>query len=290
MTVRHLRIFVQVYQCGGITRAAEQCHMTQPAVTRSIHELENYYSVCLFDRLNHRLTPTEAGKRLYAQALHLVDSFDALEFSLRNSDSAGMLRVGGSITIGNVLLPGLAKAFSAAYPAIRLQVTVNSGGLLEQALLDNELDLALIESTVENPQLRAIPFQGDRMVLVLPPNHPLAYAHSVLFEELAEYPLLMREKSSAGRSFLNSLFATRGIPMRPLWESASTQALLQAVAAGLGVSILPEKLAAEAVKKGQVVCRSFADESLEREYFIVYHQDKYLTPAMKALMALCKQT
>ena len=148
MTVRHLRIFVQVYQCGGITRAAEQCHMTQPAVTRSIHELENYYSVCLFDRLNHRLTPTEAGKRLYAQALHLVDSFDALEFSLRNSDSAGMLRVGGSITIGNVLLPGLAIMMAAMkeldIPAVRHSKTALREGLLLELLAGGGQQISLV--------------------------------------------------------------------------------------------------------------------------------------------------
>ena len=93
MTVRHMRIFLAVYRCGGITSAAQQLHMTQPAVTRAIQELESYYGVKLFERMGRRLPVTEVGKRFYSQAVHIVDLFDNMETSLRNWDALGVLRI-----------------------------------------------------------------------------------------------------------------------------------------------------------------------------------------------------
>ena len=130
MTVRHLKIFLEVYRNGSITRASERLHMTQPAVTRAIQELEHYYGVRLFDRINRRLLVTEAGKQLYAQALHLVDLFEHMETSLRNWDALGVLRIGSSIALGTHVLPDLILRFRADHPALRTQVTIQNGGAL----------------------------------------------------------------------------------------------------------------------------------------------------------------
>ena len=145
MTVRHLKIFLEVYRNGSITRASERLHMTQPAVTRAIQELEHYYGVRLFDRINRRLLVTEAGKQLYAQALHLVDLFEHMETSLRNWDALGVLRIGSSIALGTHVLPDLILRFRADHPALRTQVTIQNGGALQRQLLDNRLDLAILD-------------------------------------------------------------------------------------------------------------------------------------------------
>ena len=94
-----------------MTLAAEQLHLTQPAVTRVIKEIENYYGVCLFERLNRRLYVTESGRRLYAQALHLIDTFESMEKEMRNLDTFGLLRIGSTIALGSYLLPELIFIF-----------------------------------------------------------------------------------------------------------------------------------------------------------------------------------
>ncbi len=111
MTIRHMKIFVSVYQAQSITRAAEQLHMTQPAVSRAIQELEHYYGVCLFERIGRRICSTESAARLYAQALHIIETLDSMEKGLRDWDEFGVLRVGATITLGNFLLPELAARF-----------------------------------------------------------------------------------------------------------------------------------------------------------------------------------
>ena len=148
MTIRHMKIFVSVYQAQSITRAAEQLHMTQPAVSRAIQELEHYYGVCLFERIGRRICSTESAARLYAQALHIIETLDSMEKGLRDWDEFGVLRVGATITLGNFLLPELAARFQQRHPHLQLRAVVSNGAQLSQHLLENTIDLALIEGSI----------------------------------------------------------------------------------------------------------------------------------------------
>ena len=289
MTVRHMKIFLEVYRCGSVTRASQRLHMTQPAVTRAIKELEDYYGVRLFDRIKCRLMVTEAGKALYAQALHIVDLFDHMEKSLRNWDALGVLRIGASVTPGNFLLPDLILRFRSTHPGIKTRVTIANAGRLNQALLDNEMDLALIEGGTADPQLTARPLSSDALALIVPPGHPLLNKDAVRLEDVAEYDLLLREEGSAGRAFLDSVFAVHGLRVQPAWESVSTQALVTAVRKGLGISLLPRKLVEQDIARGAVCTRALEGETLERQNHIVWHKNKYLTKAAEDFIALCQE-
>lgn len=290
MTLRHMKIFLQVYRMQNITKAAKTLHMTQPAVTRAIQEIEGYYGVCLFERINQRLWVTESGKRLYAQALHIVDAFDTMEKGLRNWDSFGVLRVGASITLGNFLLPELVCRFQRQNPEIQVRVTISNGSSLQKALLNNQLDLALIEGGVEEADLYAEALSADHLVLILAPHHPLLEKESIVLNDLLAYPFLLRETGSAGRSLVDQVFAARGIPLHPLWESVSTQAIVQAVGCGIGLSFLPEQLVQRPIADGTVCTRKIADESFSRQHYLVWHKNKYLTASAQALIALCRET
>lgn len=127
MTLRHMRIFAEVYRTRNVTHAAQNLHMTQPAVTRAIQELEQHYGVRLFERLYRHLSPTEAAQRLYAQAVYLLDTFDHMEAAMRDWDSLGVVRVGATVTLGSTILPVLARRFAALYPGIELQAKVATG-------------------------------------------------------------------------------------------------------------------------------------------------------------------
>ena len=211
MTVRHMKIFLQVYQTLNMTRAAELLHMTQPAVTRTIQEIEQYYGVRLFERINRRLYVTESGKELYAHALHIVDTFDAMEKGMRNWDEFGVLRVGASITLGNFLLPDLTVAFQTEHPNLQVRALISNGRQLQEALMDNRLDLALIEGGVSEPNLRSEVFSRDRLILILPPDHPLCRTETLNLQDITSYPMLLR----FGRA-----------PVHRRWSKRSVQALV----------------------------------------------------------------
>ena len=288
MTVRHMRIFIEVYREMNETRAAEKLHMTQPAVTRAIQEIEKHYGVLLFERLKGRITVTESGRSLYSYAVHIAETFDRMEKAISNWDSAGILRVGASITIGNHMLIDFVKAFQEELPGMRVQVLIDAGLPLQNALIDNKLDIALVEGESEFDELVSEPFASDRLVPIFPPAHPLLTKPALFLADVTDCPLLLREEGSAGRAYLNSVFEARGHAVRPVWESASTQALVRAVAAGLGVSILPEQLVRIDIDLGVVCARAIADADLSRRFNIIRHKNKYITDSARRFMEICR--
>lgn len=291
MTLRHLQIFTEVYNTQNITQASQNLHITQPAVTRAVQELEQHYGVPLFERIRRRLSPTQAGQQLYEQAVHLLDTFDQMETCLRNWDAFGRIRIGATLTLGSTLLPELAQRFTELYPGIELRVTVANGEAITSALCQNRLDLALLETRVLTPELHSEEIGSDRLCAVLSPQHPLATIKSSLtVEQLATYPLLVREKGSTARAVLENAMAKKELAPHILWESASGDALVRAAARGLGVAILPEELAQTSVDDRFVCLRTIKGTAMKRGRVVAWHQDKYLTDSMQHFLELCRNT
>ena len=284
-----MRIFLEVCRTMNVTRAAENLYMTQPAVSRAIREIEQTYSTRLFERLNQRLYLTDSGRRMHAYAVHIVDTFDQMERELSDGDERGMLRIGASITLGNYELPGVVQRMKRERTGLRMQATVANVGTLKDMLLDNRLDLAMIEAPIDHRDLTGDAFSRDELVLILPPDHPLLQKDRLTLSDVAACDLLLREKGSSGRAFLDTVFEAHDLSVSPLWESASTEALVRAVAAGIGLSILPERLVRRDLASGVVCSRPICDAPLTRTCHIVWHRNKYLSPSLKLLIGLMKE-
>ena len=289
MTLKHMTIFLKVYQEQSITGAAKVLFMTQPAVTRAIKELEEFYGVRFFERLNKRLSPTEAGTRFYQEALHVMESYEHLEQEFKNWEQTGILRVGSSITLGNYALPPLTKQFQETHPKLKIKAMIANGHTLQQALLDNRLDFAMIEGGMIQKELVTAPLKEDRLMVITPRNHPLLEFPNPTLTDLVKYDLLLREKGSSSRSYLDYLFSSHGLSVSPLWESTSNQALINAVACGIGIALLPEQLVRAPILEGAVQACTLSDEPLRRQNWLVWHPNKYLTPSMEEFMELCKE-
>lgn len=289
MTLRHMKIFVAVYQNSSITKASEQLHIVQPSVSLAIKELENYYGICLFDRIGRRIYPTVSGTKFYDYALHIVSLFDEMEQKVRNWDALGAIRVGASITIGNYLLPGIIREFKRQYPDIQVTVAIRNAETVERYVMDNKVDFALTEGEPQYEQLHQEHLLQDRFCLIVHPDHPLAHMGHVELKDLLDYPFLLREKGSASREMVESLFRARNHSLTSSWESASTQALVRGVANNLGISIIPSFLAQKDIENGIVVEVPIPDLKLYRHLSIIYHQNKYLSQSAKAFLDLCRQ-
>ncbi|GAA6493013.1 LysR family transcriptional regulator [Candidatus Bariatricus faecipullorum] len=288
MTLRHLKIFVSVYQNRGFTRAGQELHLAQPSVSLAIRELEAYYGVRLFERIGRRIYPTVQGEDFYGYAIHIVSLFDEMEKKVRNWDTLGTLRIGTSITIGTRILPRLLKEFSAQFPQTETRAVICNSAAIEQQLLDSRIDLGLIETRPEHPELLSEPFMQDSLCAVLPSGHVLAARKAVTLSELSAYPFFMREEGSAVREVLKARLSLEQLSVQPAWESTSTQAIVQGVAAGLGVSVLPLLMVRKDITEGTVQGLPL-DPPLNRELHVVYHKSKYLTANMQAFIRLCRE-
>jgi len=284
-----MKIFLSVCSNGfHTTRAAEELHMTQPAVSLAIKELEQYYGVVLFDRIGRRLKITGAGEQMLDYARHMVALFDDMEKGLRNWDSFGVLRVGASITIGSQFLPNYVRTFYNCCPGTEVQAVVAQSGQLEQKLLDNELDFALIEGMSHMPAFVCEEYMEDRLTVICPADGRFRSGQTLSVEEFGRQKFLLRERGSGTRETFDRAVEQAGLYIRPVWEAMSTTALVNAVIGGLGIAVLPQRMLMGPLKQGLVVAVKVDGLDFTRKFHIVYHKDKFLTSSARAFMELCR--
>lgn len=287
MTLRHLLIFVTVCECHTVTEAAKRLYMAQPAVSLAIRELENHYDVRLFDRIGRRLHLTEPGQQVLGYARHILDSNEELEQQVKNWSNRGSLRIGASITIGSDLLPDMVLRFKEQYKEIQLRASIDQSLVLEQKILRNELDLAMIEGMVHDEYILAQDFMDDELVLVSRPGRQGLPEGIASLSQIQDQPFILREKGSGTRELFDSVMLTHGLLISPFWESVSTEAIIRAVSAGIGLSVLPLRLVAEDLERGILERVFLSDAEFRRQFRLIYHKDKYLTAAMKAFIQHC---
>ena len=275
MTLRHMIIFRTVFEsdCNS-TKAAEQLHMTQPAISLAIKELEQYYGVRLFDRIGRRLKITDSGKLFLQYAIHITDLFEDMETGLRDWDSKGILRVGASITIGSQFLPGYIKAYSEICPGIDVRVIVEQSDSLEHKILTNALDFALIEGIPRDPRIIAEAYMQDQLCVLCSPDKGWKQGQTISRDEFKKQRFLLREKGSGH--------------IIPAWEAMSTSALINAAITGLGIAVLPRRMIQTALDSGQIITVNVEDLDFKRNFYIIRHKDKFLMPSAKKFISLCK--
>ena len=287
MSIKHLKIFIKVYQNKNITKASKELHMVQPAVSRSIQELEKYYGVNLFDRINHKIYPTDKADELYSRAVQIIDAIDDMEEMIMDNDGKDTIYVGGTMTIGNFVLPIVVSEFKKLYPNVKVRVTISNSSDIQKKILDNELDFAIVEENVQADYLETEFFYSDNMCLIYGENHELGRMKSITMKDLSKYPFLLREKGSAARTYIEHFLGIHDLVIDPLWESTSTQALINAAAKGIGISILPEKLVRRAIDDGCICTRKINDEEFKRNIYFIWHKQKVLSDAMEKFKGTC---
>lgn len=289
MTIRHIKIFLSV--CANnynTTRAAEALHMTQPAVSLAIHELEQYYGVMLFDRLGRRLRISEAGQRFFEYASRIDMLFDDMEKGMRDWDTFGVLRVGTSITIGSQFLPNYVKVFYNRYPGTEVYAIVGPSEQLEEKILDNTLDFALIEGEVHTPSLVSEEYMEDHLVVICPANGTFQTGQEISVEEFQKQKFLLREQGSGTRETFEHAVRAAGISVTPVWEAMSTTALVNGVINGIGIAVLPYRMIARPLELGLITAVRVRGLDFYRRFSIVYHKEKFLTSSARAFMELCR--
>ncbi len=262
--------------------------MTQPAVSLAIKELERYYGIVLFDRIGRRLQITPAGRDFLEYAVRICSQFDDMEREMKNWDTIGLLRVGASITIGSQFLSGYVKAFYHRHPGTEVQVMINPSKRLEKALMNNELDFALTEGNLHNPAMRYETYMEDRLSIIASPRSGLRQGQRLTLDEFKKQRFLLREKGSGTRTVFDNAAAAAGVSVRPIWESASNTALVNAVINGLGIAVLPHRMIQGPLERGLIITIGAEGMDFRRNFYIVYHKDKYLTESAKVFMDICR--
>ena len=237
MTLRHLAIFIKVCEENGITAAAKKLHMTQPSVSQVIQELEAHYQTLLFERLGRRIFITEAGRRLLRYSRNLINLNAQTEQAMRAFNEVYHLRIGASITIGSNFLIDLIQHISHNGSGKEIFSEIHNTSELEEMLLNDSLDLALVEGEIHSEYLITKPFMNDELVFIIGQNHPLA-DKEITLEDLTKLRFFVRETGSGTRELFEQVMHRHNIYYQTAGIYNSMEAIKKAVISGLGVSVI----------------------------------------------------
>lgn len=287
MGIRHLRIFASVCSEGSMSGAAKKLFMAQPSVSQAIMELERHYDVVLFERLGRRLYLTSAGKKLLEYAHHIINLHEQVEREMRDLSSKGAIRVGASMTVGNCILVDLLKRFKEAGPGSSVESVVDNTSVIEGMLLLDQIDIGVVEGAVHSGDLTAVPFMDDELVLICAAGHPWGFTGEVGLQELEAADFIVREQGSGTRELFESVMAAEGIKWRRTGVYNNTETIKNAVASGLGVSVVSKMAVEKELESGMLLSVKIRGISFKRKFSIVYHKNKFISEAMKLFMREC---
>ncbi len=287
MTLRHLKMFVAVCETGSVTRAAEQLYIAQPTVSHAISELEKYYNVRLFDRINQRLILTDTGRELLVTAKEILSGFESFERLASFGGQSPRVRIGASLTLGQTVMPPYLKRLETEKPELRAQIVIKTSQNIQAEIENGNLDFAIVEGEVSSPYLRAELFMRDRIVAVA--NAEDKIPDTLSAEALSRYPLLLRDHGSASRAFLEKLFSAKGIHIVPRMESVNDQALITAVYASLGIAFLPERFVGGHIARGKFKEIRILGLDSSRNNYLIMHKNRRLNAFQEAAYAMMKE-
>ncbi|WAA09062.1 LysR family transcriptional regulator [Fervidibacillus albus] len=283
-----LQVFVKVVEKRNFSKAAEELHMTQPAVSQYIQGLEREMGVKLLERTNKYVRVNPFGEIVYAYAKEILSLHGKMKRLIddRVNQPNGELTIGSSYTIGEYVLPSVITELKHRYPGIHPKVTIeNSENILER-VTDNQLDIGLIESNNTRKGVAVLPFAKDTLRVFISPVHPLAKMDTVTKEALEQVPWIVREKGSGTREAADQLLQLLGIEKAELMEFGSTQVIKETVEAGLGVTLLSEWTVRKELKLGSLKVLPTHHTPFFRSFSIIKPKTSYETKAVSLFIDL----
>jgi len=288
MSDRRLKAFYTVARLLNFTKAAKALHLTQPAVTFQIRQLEDYYKVRLFDRRHNRITLTEPGRKMYEYAEKVFRLYDEMEAEMTRlvGDLSSPVTVGASNTIAVYMLPRLLREFCLEHPDMSLRMKISNTEGVADMVENGTADLGIVEGPVDSRSLHVEMYKMDELVAIALPSHPLLSRVPVRIREVLDYPFIIREEGSGTREVIMNYLKRQRVNtdrMDIVMELGSLDAIKGAVEAGMGVSILSRETLHKELELGTLGCASLTPP-LTRKLSLVSINQPHQPPVVSALM------
>ncbi|MDP5338105.1 MAG: LysR substrate-binding domain-containing protein [Nodularia sp. (in: cyanobacteria)] len=238
-TLHQLKVFEAAARHSSFTRAAEELFLTQPTVSMQIKQLTKSVGLPLFEQVGKRLFLTEAGRELFATCRQIFETIAQFEMTVADLKGLkqGQLRL-AVITTAKYFVPRLLGPFCQLYPGIEISLQVTNHERILERMVNNMDDLYIMSQVPESLDVSYEPFLDNPLVMFAPVNHPLAKEKNIPIERLTNEPFIMREPGSGTRRAVQQLFDQHGVKVKVKLELGSNEAIKQAIAGGLGISVL----------------------------------------------------
>lgn len=283
MDLNQLRTFQLVASYKSFSKAARSLHLTQPAVTLQIKNLEEELGELLIERLGHSLSLTPAGEVLLNYTQQILNLTDQALVTIRQfSMTRGRLTIGAGTTNTIFRLPGILQVYHQNFPQIEVQIRSGDSELISRLVYENTVDLGLVTTINPGINLNNIPLFEDQILLIAPQN----FRSKITIHELEAESLILFRTGSGFRRFLEEKFHECHFTPKVTMELESIEAIIRLVESGLGLAFLPEIAIKEELNNGalkKVALQGW--ESVVRQTFLIYRHDKYLTWPIKAFLS-----
>lgn len=283
LTLRQLEILEAVARCGSFSRASADLHLSQPAVSMQIKQLEGSLGLSLFEHMGKHIHLTEAGRETLGTGRAIAHELANLEHAL--ADLQGLK--GGTLTVSvastaSYFAARLMALFRQMHPDVRISLNVVNRETLLQHLTGNSIDLALMGQPPQGLDLTAQPFMDNPLVVIAAPGHPLAAAQKIPLARFVEEPLVGREQGSGTRGAVEKFLAEHDLTLTAAMEMNKNEAIKQAVEAGLGLGVVSLHTVKAELASGQLCVLDVQGFPLHRQWYLVQREGKRLSPAAQA--------
>jgi DNA-binding transcriptional LysR family regulator len=283
MNLNQLKIFYLAAKNGNLSLAAQELFITQPAVTKGIQRLQEFYDMRFIDHVGKKLMLTDAGEVLFEIAEKIFELESQAEESIRDFQQRkrGHIRILSSESFGDYYLPRIIIPFSKAYPRVRITMNIlpTEQVVHQTATLNN--DLGFISYPVENSKLLVREVLRDQLVIITPPDHPLTRKKKLAADDLQEQLLIMHEYGSAPRRAIEDCINRHNLTVKIPLELSSNRAIKRAVEDRIGIALMSRKVADEEIQAGRLSAIPISETSMQRKFYMVHHKDKYLSEPLR---------
>jgi len=291
MADRRLKIFHTVARLLNFTKAGEQLHMTQPAVTFQIRQLEEQFNTRLFDRTHNKVTLTDAGKQVYMYADRILKLYDDMTHSITEmtGDVSGGVSLGASTTIAEYMLPLLIGEFKVKYPEVNISLKESNSEDIIAMVENNAVDLAIVEGSVNNKNLIVEQCRVDQLVVIMPNSHQLA-KESTACQDIISHPFICRESGSGTQKTITNYVEQQSPDslLNVCFELSSPEAIKGAVEAGMGISIVSRASIDKELRLGTLTAVELSPK-LERPFSFVRQRYKFKSRAADELLGFAQE-
>ncbi len=285
ITLRQLQVFEAAARLGGYTRAAETLHLSQPAVSMQIRQLEEQAGMPLFDQIGKKVHLTDAGRALYRHAQDILAQVQEAQLELE--EMRGVRRGQLNITIAstaNYFAPKLLAAFCQRHPEVKVSLDVSNREHILALLNETDKDLAIMGRPPEASDLVAHPFMENPLVVIASPTHPLAHERHIPLARLAEESFISRETGSGTRMAAERFFDEAGTKLSTAMEMSSNEAIKQAVQAGLGLGVVSIHTLEMELLLDRLVILDVEGFPILRHWYVVHRQGKRFSAVAQAFL------
>lgn len=277
-TLHQLKVFEATARHGSFTRAAEELYLTQPTVSIQVKQLTKSVGLPLFEQIGKRLYLTEAGKKLLATCQEIFQGLDQFEMSVADLKGMkqGQLKL-AVITTAKYFVPRLLGPFCKRYPGIDISLKVTNHERLQESMAANEDELYIISQAPSQPDLTIHPFLENPLIVLAPANHPLAQKKNIPIELLNGESFIMREPGSGTRKAVEKIFSEHDVSVKVRLELGSNEAIKQAIAGGLGISVLSQHTIISEGNTSEFAMLDVQGFPIERDWYVGHLAGKQLS-------------